>query len=346
MVRICMLVLLLVAGTATAQPVRYELQADVPVGKKPVLKVSALEKISELRLELRRDDGKQFTLTHPALAKGQGVAWEIGDGAAGKATYKGTLTLQVAGQSGRWTDEIDFETLVRAPMKVTYDAAHLDLDKRVLQFQLSRPAGSARLVAIGEDGSELGTGSATYAKEPPGTWLSITWKQPPGARVMMLKLRAESADGIATNVELVPWSVTIDHEDVNFATDSAVIEPGEEKKLDASVDKIAVVARRAEKFMKLRLYIAGHTDTVGSSAKNRKLSLDRARAIATYFRKKGIALPIMYAGFGEDVLAKPTPDGTDEPVNRRVDYVLGPDGAPPPFKGPYLRVRADWKQLK
>ena len=34
---------------------------------------------------------------------------------------------------------------------------------------------------------------------------------------MMLKLRVAAADGVATTVELVPWSVTIDHEDVNFA---------------------------------------------------------------------------------------------------------------------------------
>lgn len=346
MVRICMLVVLLVAGTAVAQPVRYQIQADVPVGKKPTLQITAVEKVSDLKLELRRDDGKQFTLTHRALAKGKSVVLSIGDGAAGKASYTAKLTLQVAGQRGRWTDELTFETLVRAPMKVTYDADHLDLERRVLQFQLSRPAGSAQLTVIGEDGAQLGVGSATYAKEAPGTWLSISWKQPERARVMMLKLRAESSDGIATLVELIPWSVTIDHEDVNFRTDSAVIEPGEEAKLDASLTKIDAAVKQAERFMKLRLYIAGHTDTVGSNAKNRKLSLARARAIATYFREKGIAIPIVYAGFGEEVLAVKTPDGTDAPANRRVDYVLGPAGAPAPFKGPYLRVNAGWTELK
>jgi len=95
----------------------------------------------------------------------------------------------------------------------------------------------------------------------------------------------------------------------------------------------------------MQLYVAGHTDTVGTSASNRKLSLARARAIATYFKSKGLRIPIAFAGFGEDVLLVKTADETDERRNRRVDYVLGPVGGAPPFKGPYLRARAEWKRL-
>jgi outer membrane protein OmpA-like peptidoglycan-associated protein len=234
---------------------------------------------------------------------------------------------------------------VRAPFHVTYDADHLDLDRRVLQFQMSRPAGSAELVAIGEDGQQLGTGTASYDRAPPGTWLAVSWTQPADARVLKLQLRAVAAEGLVTRVELIPWSVTIDHEDVNFATRSAAIEPGEEAKLDASLARIAEVVKRSERFVKMQLYVAGHTDTVGPPGKNLALSLDRARAIAAYFRRKGLALPILYAGFGEQVLRVSTPDETDERKNRRADYVIAPRGAPPPFKGPYLKARVSWKQL-
>jgi outer membrane protein OmpA-like peptidoglycan-associated protein len=339
-----LVVLLLAAGTAAAQPVSFELRGDVPTGQKPVLRVTAVQPVTDLRVELKRDDGKDFTMRHASLAKGQAVMLAIGDGAAGKASYKGSISAQVA-SGERWSDSLSFETLVRAPIKASYDAEHLDLDKRVLQFKLSRPAGSAELVAIGDDGKELGTGSATYKKEPPDTWLSITWTQPPGTRVMMLKLRAVSAEGLATNVELIPWSVAVEHEDVNFKTDSAVIDPSEEAKLDASLAKITEAVKKSEKFLKLRLYVAGHTDTVGPDAKNRKLSLDRARAIAAYFKKKGLALPIAFAGFGEDVLKVKTADNVDERANRRADYVLGPASGAPPFKGPYLKARASWQQL-
>jgi outer membrane protein OmpA-like peptidoglycan-associated protein len=234
---------------------------------------------------------------------------------------------------------------VRAPFHVSYDAEHLDLDGRVLQFKMSRPAASAELVAIGEDGKQLGTGAATYGNEPPGTWLSVSWTQPAGTRVLRLELRAVASDGKVTHVELTPWSVTVDHEDVSFATNSAAIEPGEDAKLDASLAKIAEIVKRSERFVKLQLYVAGHTDTVGPSAKNRTLSLQRARAIAAYFRHQGLALPIAFAGFGEDVLKVKTPDETDERANRRADYVIAPRGAPPPFHGPYLKARATWKQL-
>lgn len=230
---------------------------------------------------------------------------------------------------------------------VTYDAEHLDLDKRTLQFKVALPATEATIVAIGEDGSELGTGTATFAKTSPSEWQTITWTQPEATRVMKLKLRVVLSDAKqgAANVELIPWSVTIDHEDVNFAVDSAVIEPSESAKLDASYAKIADVAKRSEKFMKLRLYVAGHTDTVGSNAKNLKLSLDRARAIAAYFRKKGTKLPIAFAGYGEEVLKVKTPDSTDERANRRADYVIGPAAGDPPFKGAYAKVKASWKAL-
>lgn len=234
----------------------------------------------------------------------------------------------------------------RAPLRASYDSAHLDLDRRVLQFKLSRPAASAELVVIGDDGAEIGTGSATYSDEPAGSWLPISWTQRPGTRAMILRLRVVADDGRATNVELIPWSVAIDHEDVNFATDSAVIEPGEEAKLEASLAKIAAIVRRSQRFMKMTLYVAGHTDTVGTGARNRKLSLARARAIATYFRRKGLAIPIAFAGFGEDVLKVKTPQETDAPANRRADYVLGPTAAPPPFKGPYLRARPRWQLLR
>ncbi len=235
---------------------------------------------------------------------------------------------------------------VRAPFHVIYDADHLDLEGQVLQFKMSRPAGSAELVAIGEDGKQLGTGAATYQQEPPDRWLSVPWTQPAGARVLMLKLRVVAADGQVTNVELTPWSVTVDHEDVSFATNSSTIEPGEQAKLDASLAKIGEVVKRSEKFVKMQLYVAGHTDTVGPSAKNLTLSLDRARAIATYFRRNGLALPVAFAGFGEQVLKVKTPDDTDERANRRSDYVIAPRGAPPPFRGPYLKARAVWKQLR
>src|SRR5262249_36749474 len=212
------------------------------------------------------------------------------------------------------------------------------LKEHVLQFQLSRPAKSAQLEVIGENGEALGSGEASFHGEAPGTWLPIRWSQKPG-KVMLMRLPASASDGLSAHVELVPWSVTIEHEDVNFDTDRAIIKPSEAGKLDRSLAKIAEVVKGAERFLKVKLWVAGHTDTVGSKDHNRKLSLERARAIAEYFRRKGLKIPISYEGFGEDLLKVRTPDETDEPRNRRADYVVGAASAPPPIRG-------DWKDLK
>ena len=231
------------------------------------------------------------------------------------------------------------------PLHIGYDVDHLDLDKHVLQFKPSRAVDSATLSVIGEDGKEIGTGSATFGADSGDKWQAITWTQPADAHVLQLVLEVAYADG-KTKLKLTPWSATVEHEDVNFRTDLAVIDPDETKKLDASYAKIDEIVKRVGKYMKPQLYVAGHTDTVGPSAKNRKLSNARALAIAQYFRKKGLAIPITVAGFGEDVLKVQTPDETDERANRRADYVLGPAGGTPPFRGAYSKVKADWKQIK
>ncbi len=233
-----------------------------------------------------------------------------------------------------------------APIHVAYDAEHLDLEKHVLQFKPSRAIDEATLSVIGEDGTELGTGVAKYDKAPADPWWTITWTQPADARVMVLRLHVAAVDGAVTNVKLIPWSVTVEHEDVTFRSDSAVVDADERTKLDASLAKITEIAKSAAPFMKLTLYIAGHTDTVGPTAKNRKLSLDRAVAIGQYLRSQKLDMQIVVAGFGEEVPKLKTADETDERANRRADYVLGPAGGTPPFKGPYAKVKADWRPLK
>ncbi len=333
-----------VAFADSPPPITFRIKGEVLLGARPILELTAAVSVTDVRIELDRDNGKHLALREAKLAKGQVVSLPIGDGAAGKASYRGTIAATVGGSA--WTNPLVFDTLVLAPIKVTYDAEHLDLDKRELQFQVSRAIATADVIVFGEDGTELGKGTAAYADEAkPTTWLAITWTQPKSSRVATMKLRVAAADGMATNVELVPWSVAIEHEDVNFGTDSAVIDPKEAVKLDTSFAKIAEIAKRVS-FVKMQLYVAGHTDTVGPNDKNLRLSNLRALAIAKYFRKKGLTMPIAFAGYGEEVLKVQTPQDTDERANRRADYVLAPAGSPPPFKGPYAKVRVSWAQIK
>ncbi len=61
---------------------------------------------------------------------------------------------------------------------------------------------------------------------------------------------------------------------------------------------------------------------MGSSSHNIALSRKRAKAIAQWFKKHGLPIPVLWEGFGESVPAVKTGDEVDEPRNRRVDYIL------------------------
>jgi len=72
------------------------------------------------------------------------------------------------------------------------------------------------------------------------------------------------------------------------------------------------------------------------------LSRERARSIASWFRKRGARIPIAYEGYGETALAVSTADGVDEPRNRRVDYILSLDEPTMKTTG----FRPAWKRVK
>ena len=66
--------------------------------------------------------------------------------------------------------------------------------------------------------------------------------------------------------------------------------------------------------------IVGHTDTKGSAAANKTLSMARARAVKAALVAQGFrARNITISGDGETVLLVSTPDNTSEPSNRRAE---------------------------
>jgi outer membrane protein OmpA-like peptidoglycan-associated protein len=131
---------------------------------------------------------------------------------------------------------------------------------------------------------------------------------------------------------LIPWSVTIDHEEVKFDTNKAVIRKSELASLKESLTKIQDVLHQVEGkgLGPITLFIAGHTDTRGSSEHNMTLSRNRAEAIAAWFQMAGLCIPIAFEGFGETALKKLTADEVGEQANRRVDYILSVE--PPMIK--------------
>ncbi len=132
---------------------------------------------------------------------------------------------------------------------------------------------------------------------------------------------------------------------MTFRTDSAEIDPPEVPKLEAAyqtlVQRLSAVRGKSIARPNLTLYIVGRTDTVGSAAHNLKLSQDRARSIAQWFRGKRVTIPIAYEGLGKTSVQVGTGDQVAERQNRRVDYFLS-DGEP---MIKVTGVRPMWKRL-
>jgi OOP family OmpA-OmpF porin len=101
--------------------------------------------------------------------------------------------------------------------------------------------------------------------------------------------------------------------DVFFDFDRADIKPAFFPELDR-------IARMLVENTAVRVLVWGHTDTVGPAAYNQGLSERRANAVADYLAGRGVSRDRMEVrGFGETMLAVPTPDETNEPRNRRVE---------------------------
>ncbi len=102
-----------------------------------------------------------------------------------------------------------------------------------------------------------------------------------------------------------------------FDTDSANIKKESQKQLQEMM-----AALKSKELKNASIQIEGHTDSVGSSQYNLKLSMKRARAVHDYLAKSGIPATLLtFTGKGD---TEPVADNSDEKgrkLNRRVDFV-------------------------
>lgn len=215
------------------------------------------------------------------------------------------------------------------PLDVRIDPDQVDLERGRLVVAASRPIARVTLKVLDASGAVLAQSDQSYVGEQRRTSVTVRWDASRG-KAARIEVFAYDADEYYKGLALTPWSFEVPHEEVVFATDSAEIRPSEEPKLRASAALIREALERHRELGPIRLFVAGHTDTRGSQEHNRVLSEKRARAIALWFKKSGLALPIAYQGFGESALKVVTADEVDEERNRRVDYVLAIE--PPRFK--------------
>ncbi len=278
-------------------------------------------------LNVRLDcGGTRASHDGPARA-GQKIELRI-DAPVGTHSCKGSLAGSFAdGTEGEMP--LGFTVTVHRPMVMSLHPGTLDLKGSTLSVVADRATSKVEITALGPKGVQVGYGLAP-AGGPAGTPVMASWKQD-GGEVIKIKIRAFDTDGFWSELELVPWSYSIPHEDVVFATNSADIVSAEEPKLAQAMTDARGVLDKYGADVVIKLYVGGHTDTVGDGASNQKLSMARAKAIAAWFKKAGFPGAIYYQGYGEGDLAVETGDEVDEARNRRATYTLA--ARPPEASG-------------
>ncbi|WP_428406902.1 OmpA family protein [Hyphococcus sp.] len=119
----------------------------------------------------------------------------------------------------------------------------------------------------------------------------------------------QTVDTTAADLDPINFTVYFDYDKSNLTPQaSTLIQEAAARALENDIETVVV---------------AGNTDTSGSSAYNQALSERRARAVRDGLIANGVAADrIRLEAFGETNLAKPTPDGVREPLNRRADVVI------------------------
>ncbi|MEK6607134.1 MAG: OmpA family protein [Myxococcota bacterium] len=330
--------LLLATAAQAQQAVDVVMRTVVAEGAQPSLQIQVLSDLRSLDLDLRGSRGTRLHRKLGAKRAGavENLSWRHPAGDAER--FEGALKFRPADGDTRDAIEelpIDFEAMVLTGLELRLSRDDVDLAKGELRFSISREAVKAEITIMGEKGQLLHQEEVAFNQERAGTPLVVRWK-PPREPVARIDLRAYDKWDTFAGVALVPWKLEIPHEDVNFRTDSSQIDAPERPKLDTSYMKILDAITEHSDIGAIKLYVAGHTDTQASRDYNRKLSGARAQAIARYFKGAGLKIAIFAYGFGEDLPVIATPDDTDEPRNRRVDYVIAVE---PPRGVPWQRVQ-------
>ena len=223
----------------------------------------------------------------------------------------------------------------RVPLNITVDKSKVDLMAHHLELTASRALVKVTIKVTSDSGAVLADETHELSSQAAGAPLLVTWSPSADETVARIEVYVYDVAGYYKGFALTPWTVNIAHEEVTFQTDSAAIAEAEKPKLEASFAKVSEALAKHPEMQGVRLFIAGHTDTVGDASYNLRLSRSRAQAIARWFRQRSLRIPIAWEGFGKTALLVKTADNVDEPRNRRVDYILSADE--PVFKSSGFR---------
>jgi outer membrane protein OmpA-like peptidoglycan-associated protein len=316
---VCMLLVSTVASADASSRLGLTLQSTVSGNEMPALVIEPAEQVKSLTVKLKRNDKRVQSLTAVNVGAGQKKELKINQ-EHGRFTYDGHFEVKWGdGESSSF--DMRFTMTRVSKLALTVKPEDVDLDARKMTVHINNPAQKAELFIYGKDKKVLLKKTVDFNGAKAGSDLDVRWNDPKGD-ILYMDLKVYDVAGFWKGVRLTPFSISIPHDDVEFDFGKWNIRKSEEHKLKSTMGHIDKNLEEHGTLLTLKLYVAGYTDTVGSKQANKTLSHNRARSIAQWFRRNGLKIPIFYQGFGEEVLAKQTPDETPEPANRRALYIL------------------------
>jgi len=292
-------------------------------------------------IHVTRDDGRKQSFAAGKTTAGTKLSyqWKQSLGAHDYDVH----VLLVYPDGSRDTVDDSYHIVVAGPLEASIPADQVNIEERSFVLRSNRAIAAVQIEILDEDLDTVVQETVNVDPADHGTSTHIQWSEfESEAPIFRIWVRAYCQYNYWVDNEIIPWSLSIPHEEVNFATNEYVITDEEAPKLDRAYTEIRKAIEKYGEFVQCRLYIAGYTDTVGDHGSNQTLSNNRARSIAKYFQAKGFEFPIHYQGFGETVLAVPTGDSVDELANRRALYIVAADNPPRSKDVP----RANWSRLQ
>lgn len=329
------LLLSLLSAPASAQDLGFGFTPAPGPGENPALLITPSRTVTNLYVQIEVG-GKKLEFTKKNISAGTQARFEWPRNTA--ITHADAFVRASFSDGAVEEQNVPIDYQYKAPLAIDLSHASADLEKKTVTVRVSTALKEAEIVAYGAHKVELDR-RVVAVDGGPGD-VAVPFVGDP-AEVVLLDVTLKT-DNAWAGFTYSPWFLDIPHDDVLFASDSDVIAPDEEWKLNKTMEQLADVVDKYGSIVPVKLYIAGCTDTQGDAGHNSELSGRRALAIARWIKGHGFAYPIFYHGFGEGLLAVQTGDGVDMQVNRRALYMVGAN--PPPAGSGVPSV--GWSALK
>lgn len=321
----------LTTPAARANDVELVVSPKVPVGQKPALTIQVNKDLKSATVDVKSAAGRLHQTLGPKDAGGE-LVFALPHTKPGRAAWSGSLSVVFADDTAG-SMPLSFATEVLSSFRFLVKDEDVDLENHSLVVTSEHDTTKIELEVYGDEGELLASTGKAFDAVKAGTPMTVEWTPKKRGDALRIRVIVHDTDTAFQTMDLYPYKLEIAHEDVEFETGQHDIRAAEEPKLikaQAEIDKGVKRfkdALQADSGVVVRLFVTGHTDTVGSSASNRGLSERRAQAIARWFLKHGVKAQIFARGAGEDSPKVETPDETDEPRNRRVEYIVATERA-------------------